>query len=71
MQINISNILQVNIEQVKPAQDKSNTKYYIETITFNLNNKDNHLWNDKITILSANFAYATTTRTKFWYKLNY
>ena len=44
MQINIPINLQANIEQVRPAPDKYNTKYYIEEITFNLKNKDNNLW---------------------------
>ena len=43
IQINIPSNLQANIEQVAPALDKYNTKYYIESITFNLNNKANHL----------------------------
>ena len=44
---------------------------YIEAITFNLSNKDNHLWNDMITVLSANFAQVSATQTEFWCKLNY
>ena len=43
MQTNIPSSLQAKIEQVRPAPDKYNTKYYIEVITFNLSNKDNHL----------------------------
>ena len=42
MQNNIPTHLQAKIEQVRPAPDKCNTKYYIEAITFNLSNKDNH-----------------------------
>ena len=30
-------------------------------MTFNLSNKDNHLWNDMITVLNANFAQASAT----------
>ena len=41
MQTNILSNLQANIEQVRPAPNKWNTKYYIEGITFNLSNKDN------------------------------
>ena len=52
MQTNTPNNLQTNIEQVWPAPDKYNTKYYIEAFAFNLSNKDNHLWNDMITVLS-------------------
>ena len=52
MQTNIPNNLQANIEQVRPAPDKYNTKYYIEAVTFNLSNKNNHLWNDMVTVLS-------------------
>ena len=43
MQTNIPSNLQAKTEQVRPAPDKHNTKYYIEAITFNLSNKDNHL----------------------------
>ena len=70
MQTNIPSNLQSNIEQVKPAPYKYNIKYYIEAITFNFSNKDNYLWNDMITFLSANFAQANATHTKFWCKLN-
>ena len=42
--------LQANTEQVRPAPDKYNTKYYIEAFTLNISNKDNHLWNDMITV---------------------
>ena len=56
MQTNIFSNLQANIEQVRPAPEMWNTKYYIEAIIFNLSNKDKHLWNDMITALSANFA---------------
>ena len=56
MQTNIPSNLQANSGQVRPAPDKYNTKYYIEVITFNISNKNNHLWNDMITVLSANFA---------------
>ena len=63
--------LQANTEQVRSAPDKYNTKYYIEAITFNLSIKDNHLWNDMITVLSAKFAQVSVTQTVFWCKLNY
>ena len=43
MQTNMRGNLQDNIEQVRPAPDKYNTKYYIEAKTFNLSNKDNYL----------------------------
>ena len=43
MQTNIPSNLQANIEQVRPAPGKLYTNYYIEAITFNLSNKDNHL----------------------------
>ena len=43
MQTNILSNLHANTEHVKPAPDKYNTKYYIETITFNLSNMENHL----------------------------
>ena len=43
MQTNIPSNLQANSEQVRPTPDKCNTKYYMEAITFNLSNKDNHL----------------------------
>ena len=43
MQTNIPSNLQANSEQVRPAPDKCNTKCYMEAITFNLSNKDNHL----------------------------
>ena len=43
MQTNIPSNLQTNIEQVIPAPDTYNTKYYLEAMTFNLSNKDNHL----------------------------
>ena len=42
MQTNISRNVQTNIEQVRPAPDKYNTKYYLEAMTFNLSNKNNH-----------------------------
>ena len=71
MQTNIPSNLQANIEQVRPAPNKLYTNYYIEAITFNLSNKDNHLWNDMITVLSANFAQVSATQTEFWCKLNY
>ena len=71
MQTNIPTNLQANIEQVRPVPDKYNTKYYIEAITFNLSNKDNHLWNDMITVLSANFAQVSASQTEYWCKLNY
>ena len=35
MQTNIPSNLQANIEQVRPAPEKYNTKCYIEAITFN------------------------------------
>ena len=65
MQTNILSDLQANIEQVRPAPDKHDTKYYIEAITFNLSNKDNHLSNDMITVLSAKFAQVSETQTVF------
>ena len=65
MQTNIPNNLQANIEQVRPAPDKCNTKYYIEAITFNLSNKGSHLLNDMIAALSANFAQLSPTQTEF------
>ena len=65
MQTNISSNLQANIEQVRPAPGNHNTLFYIETITFNLSNKDNHLWNDMITALSAKFAQVSATQTEF------
>ena len=34
-------------------------------------NKDNYLWNDMITALSANFAQVSATQTEFSCKLNY
>ena len=43
----------------------------IEAITFNLSNKDNHLWNDMIAVLSAKFTHVSATQTVFWCKLNY
>ena len=69
MQTNIPSNLQANIEQVRPAPDKWYNKYYIEAITFNVNNKDNHLWNGMITVLIANFARVSATQTNFWCKL--
>ena len=71
MQTNIPSNLQANIEQVRPAPDKWYNKYYIEAITFNVNNKDNHLWNGMITVLIANFAQVIATQTEFWCKLIY
>ena len=56
MQTNIPSNLQASTEQVRPEPEKWNTKYYVEAITFNLSNKDKHLRNDMITVLSANFA---------------
>ena len=50
---------------------KSYSWHYIEAITFNLSNKNNHLWNDMFTVLSANFAQISETQTESWYKLNY
>ena len=70
MQTNIPSSLQAKTEQVRPAPDKYNTKYYIEVITFNLSNKDNHLWNGMIIVLSAIFAQVSATQTGFWCKLN-
>ena len=71
MQTNILSNLQAKIEQVRPAPDKSYTKYYIEAITFNLSNKYNYLWDDMITVLSVNFKQVTANQTEFWCKLNY
>ena len=70
MQTNIPSNLQANIEQIKPAPDKYYSKYYIEAITFNLSNEDNYLWNDMITVLSANFAQVSAPQTECWCKLN-
>ena len=56
MQTNMRGNLQDNIEQVRPAPDKYNTKYYIEAKTFNLSNKDNYLCNS-ILLLSYSFTY--------------
>ena len=71
MQTNIPSNQQTNIEQVRPALDKHNTKYYIEAMTFNLSDKDNNLWNDMIFVLNANFAQVSATQTECWCKLNY
>ena len=71
MQTNVPSNLQAKTEQVRPAPEKQNTKYYIEAITFNIKNKDNHLWTDMITVLSASFAQVSSTHTEFWCKLNY
>ena len=71
MQINMSSNLQTNIEKVRPAPDKNNTKYYLEVTTFNLSNKDSNLWNDITTVLSANFAQVSATQTEYWCKQNY
>ena len=65
MQTNIPSDLQANIEQVRPAPYKYNTKYDIEAITFNLSNKDNYLLNDMITVFSAKFAQGSATQTEF------
>ena len=43
MRTNIPSNLQTNIEQVRPALDKYNTKYDLEAMTFNLSNKDNRV----------------------------
>ena len=40
-------------------------------MNFNLSNKGNHLWNDMITVLSANFAQIGATQTECWCKLNH
>ena len=53
--------LQANNDQVRPAPDKCNTECYKKAKTFNLNNKDNHLLNDMITVLSTNFALVGTS----------
>ena len=66
MQSKIPSNLLANIEQVRPAPDKQYTKYYLEAITFNLSNKESHLWNDMITVLSANFTQISATQTEFW-----
>ena len=71
MQINIPSNLQASIKQVRPAPNKENTKYYVGAITFNLSNNGNHLWNDMITVLSANFSQVSSTPTEFWCKLNH
>ena len=42
-----------------------NTKYYIESINFDLSQKDNHLWNGMITVLNDNFAQVSATQTEF------
>ena len=70
MQTNIPSNLQVNSEYVRSTPDNYTTKYHIEAITFNLSNKDNHLWNDMITILSAKFAQVSATQTEFSCKTN-
>ena len=71
MQTNIPSNLQANSKQVRSAPDKYNTKYYIEAITFDLSQKDNHIWNDMIAVDSDNFAQVSATQTEFWCKLHY
>ena len=39
-------------------------------MTFNLSNKNNHLWNDMITVLNANFAQVSTTQIECMCKMN-
>ena len=48
-----------------------NTKYFTEAITFNLRNKDSHLWNDMITVLSVNVTQDSGNLTEFLCKLKY
>ena len=62
MQTNIPCDVQANIEQVTPASGKQNTEYYLEAMTYNFSNKDNHLSNDMIIFLSANFTRVGTTQ---------
>ena len=38
---------------------------------FNLSDKDDHLWNGMITVLSTNFAQVSATQTECSYKLNH
>ena len=64
MQTNIASNLQANLEQVRPAPDKYYNKYHIETMTFNVINKDNHLSNNMIIVLSANFTLVRATQTE-------
>ena len=66
MQTNIPSNLQADIEKVRPAPDKYNTRYYIEAINFNLSNKDNHLWNDMINVLNTNFAKVKLNNDLNW-----
>ena len=56
MQTNIPGNLKANIEQVRPA---------------NLSNKDNHLWNDKITVLNPNFTQVSAAQSERTCKLNH
>ena len=64
MQTNIASNLQANLEQVRPAPDKYYNKYHIEAMTFNIINKDNHLSNNRIIVLSANFTLVRATQTE-------
>ena len=66
MQANIPSNLQTNIPQVRPVPDKYNIEWYLEAMTYNLSNKDNHLWNescriqfDTMTNLSRNWVVFT------------
>ena len=40
-------------------------------MNLNFCNKDNHLWNDMISVLSTNFALVSAIQTECWCKLNY
>ena len=43
---------------------QTNNVLFIKAITFNLSNQGNHLWNDIITVLSANFAQVSATQIR-------
>ena len=44
-------IYRLTLSKSDLCQTSNNIKHYIETITFNHSNKDNHPWNDMITAL--------------------
>ena len=54
----------------KSGPHQTNTILNIYTMTFNLRNNYNYLWDAMITVLKANFSKVNATQTECWCKMN-
>ena len=54
----------------KSGLHQTNTILNIYTMTFNLRNNYNYLWDAMITVLKANFSKVSATQTECWCKMN-